>query len=390
MSLFDSPDDQQNSDLQSLIANTLLRNYIPTGMLGAPDEEDDSTPRLSMAPGGMISSNAAPSGVHQRTKLDALVNFYHRLSPALMGAGIGAMAAPGPTRGLAAPGFAQQLFTGFGAATQYGAQQKMLQRRQALAEGLLRQRATEAQTRSQAQAETQRLRQEREERLLQTLTQRQPAQSTIQQLHAAAVQKAIGEGRDPSQDPTVLQLEDAITRVQREPAQARTANPTPFAEWRKQHPNDDVSEYFKLAPEARSEFRAPKESQHLTANQKLIANRTYQKSLGEIEKERRAREGGTYFDPHTQELLGPMNADELNQRKQEAEDAYKSDLEAGGEQNVRHYNYSTNSFDDQQTSPSASASGTGQRRVGDIVNYKGKPYRISAITNGKAQLTPAQ
>lgn len=47
----------------------------------------------------------------------------------------------------------------------------------------------------------------------------------IQQLHADAVQEAIAKGVDPSKDPKVLQIEDSIQRIQKEPT-ARPDNDT--------------------------------------------------------------------------------------------------------------------------------------------------------------------
>ena len=41
----------------------------------------------------------------------------------------------------------------------------------------------------------------------------------LQQLHANAVNKAIQEGRDPSEDPTVQHLADAITSLQKQPTE---------------------------------------------------------------------------------------------------------------------------------------------------------------------------
>jgi hypothetical protein len=48
---------------------------------------------------------------------------------------------------------------------------------------------------------------------------------TLQQMHANAVNKAIQEGRDPSSDPTVQHLADAITGLQKQGAPPKEANP---------------------------------------------------------------------------------------------------------------------------------------------------------------------
>jgi hypothetical protein len=197
-------------------------------------------------------------------------------------------------------------------------------------------------------------------------------------LYADAVKKAVSEGRDPLADPDVKHYGDAIQSIQREPV-GRGGNETPFTVWRKQHPNADVKDYFKLQPEARNEARPPKES-HLTAGQKAAENRRYQKALDDIEADRRARASGTYVHPHSGELMEPMTDEELQQRKQRAEEEYKNALEAGGETNVRRFNYRTGQYE--------GGDGSAQHQVGDTVMYKGKPHRIASIQGGKAQIVP--
>ena len=206
-------------------------------------------------------------------------------------------------------------------------------------------------------------------------------------LYADAVGKAVQEGRDPLQDPEVKRYGDAIQNIQRETGGrggGETEN-TPFKLWRQQHPNADVSRYFKLQPEARSEFRKPKDQPQLTPGQKANLTRRYKDSLAGIEEEFRARQSGTYVDKRSGELLPPMTQDELNHRKQDAEDDYKDELEAAGE-TVTRYKYGSERANAGATQ-NAADSGT-QHQVGDEVTYKGQRYRIAGIKNGKAQLAP--
>src|SRR5262249_50881376 len=123
----------------------------------------------------------------------------------------------------------------------------------------------------------------------------------------------------------------------------------------KQHPNTDVSEYLKLAPQAREDAKPPKETPHLTPGQKVAAATRYQTGLAAVERERRARQGGTFFDPRSQQLLPAMSDDELNERKQELQNSYESELAAGGD-SPQHYDYATGQFADQGVQPNASTS----------------------------------
>lgn len=203
-------------------------------------------------------------------------------------------------------------------------------------------------------------------------------------LYADAVRKAAQEGRDPLQDPDVKRYSDAIQNIQREPS-GGSRTETPFSVWRQQHPNADVSDYFKLQPEARSEFRRPKDQPQLTPGQKANLTRRYKDSLAGIEEEFRARQSGTYVDKRSGELLPPMTQDELNRRKQDAEDSYKDELEAAGETVTRYrYGSENGNAGAAQNAPSPGA----QHQVGDEVTYKGQRYRIAGIKNGKAQLAP--
>ncbi len=206
-------------------------------------------------------------------------------------------------------------------------------------------------------------------------------------LYADAVRKAAQEGRDPLQDPDVKRYGDAIQNIQHEPGGrggGDTEN-TPFKLWRQQHPNDDVKEYFKLQPETRSETRTPKDQPHLTPGQKSSLARRYKDSLTGIEEEFRARQSGTFVDKRSGELLPPMTQEELNRRKQDAEDDYKDELEAAGE-TVTRYRYGSENANAGAAQNAANA-GT-QHQVGDEVTYKGRQYRIAGIKNGKAQLAP--
>ena len=153
------------------------------------------------------------------------------------------------------------------------------------------------------------------------------------------------------------------------------------------------------------EPKPPKEA-HLTPGQKFGANRQYQKALDDIETESRARASGTYVHPRSGELMPPMTEDELTQRKQRAEDEYKDALEAGGEPNVRRFNYHTGQYEggeaplkSQPAKPTTTASAKAnsneraapsQHQVNDEVMYQGKRHKITAIQNGKATLQPLE
>jgi hypothetical protein len=212
-------------------------------------------------------------------------------------------------------------------------------------------------------------------------------------LYADAVKKAAQEGRDPLQDPDVKRYGDAIQNIQREPAGRGGGDleNTPFKLWRQQHPNADVSEYFKLQPEARNAAKPPKEERRLTPGQKMVAARKYKAELSKIEDEFRERQSGTYVDRRSGEMLPAMTKEELSRRKQDAEDAYKDELEAGGEK-VSRYDYGTQgngAAARNSTDAAASAGGktAPQHQVGDEVIYKGQRHRIDGIKNGKAQLS---
>ncbi len=205
--------------------------------------------------------------------------------------------------------------------------------------------------------------------------------------YADAVSKAVKEGRDPLQDSDVKRYGDAIQNLQRETNGRSTPNETPFSVWRTQHPNDDVKEYFKLQPEARNETRPPKDQPRLTPGQKSTLARRYKDALGGIEQEFQERQSGSYVDKRSGELLPPMTADELTRRKQEAEDAYKDELEAGGEK-VTRYNYGAGRSSGNETQNARGANSPTEHQVGDEVTYKGQRYRIAGIKNGKAQLSP--
>ena len=155
------------------------------------------------------------------------------------------------------------------------------------------------------------------------------------------------------------------------------------------------------------EAKPPKEA-HLTPGQKAGANRQYQKALDDIEAESRARASGTYVHPKSGELMPPMTEEELTQRKQRADDEYKDALEAGGEPNVRRFNYRTGQYEGGETqpgksqpakplnaaNPGAKSSATDktppQHQVNDEVMYQGKRHKITAIQNGKATLQPLE
>lgn len=153
------------------------------------------------------------------------------------------------------------------------------------------------------------------------------------------------------------------------------------------------------------EPKTPKEA-HLTPGQKAGANRQYQKALDDIETESRARASGTYVHPKSGELMPPMTEEELTQRKQRADDEYKDQLEAGGEPNVRRFNYSTGQYEggeapakSQPAKPTSTASAKAnsnekaapaQHQVNDEVMYQGKRHKITAIQNGKATLQPLE
>jgi hypothetical protein len=216
----------------------------------------------------------------------------------------------------------------------------------------------------------------------------------LAELYADAVKKATQEGRDLLQDSDVKRYGDAIQNIQREPAGrgGGDSENTPFKLWRQQHPNADVSEYFKLQPEARNATRPPKEEPRLTPGQKMVANRKYKAELSTIEDEFRERQSGTYVDRRSGEMLPAMTQEELSRRKQDAEDAYKDELEAGGEK-VSRYDYRTQGNGaaaerDSANAASAGRKGSAQHQVGDEVTYNGQRYRISGIKNGKAQLAP--
>jgi hypothetical protein len=204
--------------------------------------------------------------------------------------------------------------------------------------------------------------------------------------YADAVSKAVKEGRDPLQDPDVKRYGDAIQNIQRETT-SRTPTETPFSVWRQQHPNDDVKEYFKLQPEARNESRPPKEQPRLTPGQKSTLARRYKDALAGIEQEFQERQSGSYVDKRSGELLPPMTPDELTRRKQQAEDAYKDELEAGGE-TVTRYDYGAGRSASNDAQNARNANPSTQHKVGDEVTYKGQRYRIAGIKNGRAQLSP--
>jgi hypothetical protein len=254
MSMFDTPDDQlQQPDDDGLLASPEIRALLAQAQLGlAP--QNAPTPQALSAATQPIAAGAQPTAITappQRTKLDSLVNFFHKISPVLQGAGAGAAAAPGPTTGLAAPGFAQQLFTGFSAANQQryqqqqaaaklALQQQLAQRQQGLIQSQISKNTAEGE-RARAQAGQVGEATTPEGKAVDFLVSdkitnpdtgkpytpdeayahvkqlSQPErQSSLQQLHANAVDKALREGRDPSQDPTVQRLADSITSLQRE------------------------------------------------------------------------------------------------------------------------------------------------------------------------------
>jgi hypothetical protein len=205
-------------------------------------------------------------------------------------------------------------------------------------------------------------------------------------LYADAVKKAVAAGRDPLQDPDVKRYGDSIQNIQRE-SSGGTHNETPFSVWRQQHPNDDVKEYFKLQPEARNESRPPDKGSRLTAGQKSTLARRYKDALAGIEQEFQERQSGSYVDKRSGELLPPMTPGELTRLKQQAEDAYKDELEAGGEK-VSRYDYGAGRSSSNDVQNARDANSSTQHKVGDEVTYKGQRYRIAGIKNGKAQLSP--
>lgn len=112
-----------------------------------------------------------------------------------------------------------------------------------------------------------------------------PKSEDLNQIHADAVDDAISRGVDPSKDPKVLQIEDSIQRVQKEPA-PKTPNEA----------EQSVSDYLagKNLPDTpanrtaarfaiKAAERPPKDT---SARDDARSDKSYQFNSGQLEKER--------------------------------------------------------------------------------------------------------
>jgi hypothetical protein len=160
----------------------------------------------------------------------------------------------------------------------------------------------------------------------------------LESLHAAAVQKAVSEGRDPSQDSTVQEYADAISSLQRPLAS------TPYRDWRSEHDGEDPTAFYAAQAEAGAKARAkyrpapgtrtPK-TPVLTPNQSQTILKDYQDDLESAERAYRDPRYANKFSgdsageekPNPNYMPEPKRRAELERRKAAAERKYKSRLE---------------------------------------------------------------
>jgi hypothetical protein len=160
----------------------------------------------------------------------------------------------------------------------------------------------------------------------------------LESLHSAAVQKAVSEGRDPSQDSTVQEYADAITSLQRPLAS------TPYRDWRSEHDGEDPTAFYAAQAEAGAKARAkyrpapgtrtPK-TPVLTPNQSQTILKDYQDDLESAERAYRdprytnkfIGDSGGEEKPNPNYMPEPKRRAELERRKAAAERKYKSRLE---------------------------------------------------------------
>ena len=117
---------------------------------------------------------------------------------------------------------------------------------------------------------------------------------------------------------------------------------TPFSLWRKQHPKDDVSEYFKLQPEARAQVKADQGGVETPAQKQArirsmnLAETQKNAALRSAENTIRNRYGFKGF--MATEEWPPEAINELNEMKQAIQDEYETKLSNLGA-DVTHFDY---------------------------------------------------
>jgi hypothetical protein len=207
-------------------------------------------------------------------------------------------------------------------------------------------------------------------------------QDTLQQLHTNAVQNAVQQGRDPSQDPQVQQYADAITSIQRQPAERQE---TPFTVWRMQNPDADVSDYFRLGPEARAEFAPPRadrtpKPKYGTPGQFNAAGVRMRTRLQQLEDRFRWNpKDNLYHDMRSSHNLTP---DEWDTAKQRVQDDYESEVANLGGQPT-HVSYSDPVGATQKPQATAQAGNKPSRAQATTKAFNQDTGEYAYLINGK-------
>lgn len=196
-------------------------------------------------------------------------------------------------------------------------------------------------------------------------------QSTLQQLHAGAVQKAVAEGRDPLTDLEVAKYASAILSIERPGA---IHAETPFSVWRVQNPDADVSDYFELGPAARAEYvparRQPK-TRTGTPGQFERANTQKDTALNKLNADFQwSPTAQTFSNRKTGESLTP---DQFRQRKQRVQNSFEQNVQSLGG-TADHYEF---------PSPAGQSGGKPQRSAATATAHNPKTGKLAYLIGGQ-------
>jgi hypothetical protein len=254
----------------------------------------------------------------------------------------------------------------------------------------------------------------------------------LAQQYADAVSEAQGAGRDPSTDPLVQSLGDAITGIQRPGAAARTAAATPHTVTvgnKVMQFNPETNRYdIDVGPIAQKVGANARDPNRATQD-KFVAMTTEKNNAQTALHKYHLQADGTYLHEDGKRTL---TADEYAQHEQEIQDNFESAVKSGGGE-VGHIDYKAARSGTQPAaaapalpdiptplvngtaadaarfaaglpgdtaSPAAKAASVGpvfpptapagaKYKVGDSVMYKGKPHKVVGYDRaGNPQISP--